>query len=175
MKKTFLGPDNREYLRLESAFPIEFTIVRLQGDLPGINWLNGCTRNVSKGGICLETDKLDEHTSKFISDENVFLELKLFVPPTQPPMKAVTEILWHKKMSDNKMMLGLKFRTVAKTDINRLMKHAKWFQISAKAIVAASIITVMIVIFANYMLLNQQQELEQNKSFVQHLNAPPTE
>jgi hypothetical protein len=122
----------RKYIRIDGVFPVEFTIVRLQGDLPGIDWSRGLTRNISEGGICLETAELDESTINFLRQQNIYLELKMPVPPTKPPIRAVAEIAWIMKAEGASplFLIGLKFRSISSTELKRLLWHAQMFSIS---------------------------------------------
>lgn len=119
--------DNRTYLRLEYAVPVEFTIVRLQGDLPGLDWEKGSTSDVSKGGLCLKTNKLSESTIKFLDHQNIYLEVRMHLPLTAEPIKAVTELVWYKK-DNNKFVIGLKYRSISSIDAGRILKFAKLFR-----------------------------------------------
>jgi len=121
--------ENRQYLRLESAFSVEFTIVRLQGDLPGINWENGQTQNVSRGGLGLETENLAESTIRYLSTQNIYLDLRIHVPLTRLPIKAVCEVAWFEPSDDGKpgkYFIGLKFRSIAPNDLKKILGHANW-------------------------------------------------
>ncbi len=131
--------EHRKYTRLKSVFPVDFTIVRLQGDLPGLDWQQGQTKDISEEGICLETTNLTEPVIKFLNQQNIMLELRMFIPPTKPAIKAVTEVVWFKKEED-KFIVGLKFRSIIKSELNRILSHAHLFRISSKIVVAAAII-----------------------------------
>ena len=142
--------ENRKYVRLESVFPVDFTIVRLQGDLPGIDWQRAQTNNVSEEGMCLETSQLTESTIKFLSQQNIMLELRMFIPPTQPAIKAVGEVVWYQKEND-KFIIGLKFRSIIRSELDRILKHARWFKgVSTIAINISFIVFLGLLIFAMY-------------------------
>ncbi|VAW12822.1 hypothetical protein MNBD_BACTEROID05-277 [hydrothermal vent metagenome] len=120
--------DQRKYKRLSSSFPVEFTIVRLQGNLPGINWEKGCTRNVSKTGLCLETSQLSEATMNFLSNENIFLDLRIQVPLSPKAVKAVGEVVWFRKKKDEGQehyYVGLHFRSIPHSSLKLMLRHAK--------------------------------------------------
>lgn len=148
-KKFEEDPDRRNYIRLKSVFPIEFSIVRLQGDLPGIDWEQGYTQNVSKGGICLETSHVSESTLRYLEKEHIFLEIRLLMPLHRDPIRAVTQVAWFRKDSDTNpphYLVGLEFRSIAKYNIKRLMSHAQWFRISSKTAILAAMLLFMTLI-----------------------------
>ena len=123
--------DKRQYIRLPSAFPVEFTIVRLQGDLPGIDWQLGHTSNVSQGGMCLETAELSETVIQYLQRQNILLELRVRVPFGGPPVKAVAEVAWYRKVGEEmprSYIVGLKFKSIIAKDLDRILGRAKWLQ-----------------------------------------------
>jgi len=126
--------DKRRYVRLEKIVPVDFTIVRLQGDLPGLSWQRGRTRNVSQEGLGLETEHLDESTIVFLNKEQVYLEARLHVAGHKP-LKAVCEVVWHEPLEGKdtgRYLLGLKFRSIAAQDLRILIGRARWKNIWRK-------------------------------------------
>ena len=120
--------EKRKYQRLSSVFPIQFTIVRLQGDLPGIDWLEGTTRNVSQGGLCLETTQLTESAIKYLNKQNIFLELRITM--TDGSIKTVVEVAWYKKIEGdvpNLYFIGVQFHSIHDSELNRILQHAQDF------------------------------------------------
>ncbi len=120
--------DQRKYKRLSSSFSVEFTIVRLQGNLPGINWEKGYTCNVSKTGMCLETSHLSEATMKFLSSENIFLDLRIRVPLVSKLIKVVGEVVWFRKKEgedQSQYYVGLHFRSIPPLSLKLMLRHAK--------------------------------------------------
>ena len=126
--------DKRQYVRLEAVVPVDFTIVRLQGDLPGLSWQRGHTRNVSQAGLGLETEHLDESTIVFLNKEQIYLDVRLHVDGHEP-LKAVCEVVWHEPLEDEdtgRYLLGLRFRSIAAQDLRRLMIRARWKNLRRK-------------------------------------------
>ena len=51
--------ERRRYLRLDTVFPVSFRLISLDGnDYLSGEWLQGFTKDVSKGGICLMVNNL---------------------------------------------------------------------------------------------------------------------
>ena len=122
--------DQRQYVRLKSVCPIEFTIVRLQSDLLGMDWQKGHTSNVSRGGLCLETEELRDTVIKYLKQQNLYLELRIHVPLAHAPIRAVAEVAWYRKIGEemsHAYIIGLKFRSVVEKDLNRIIGRARWF------------------------------------------------
>jgi len=126
--KTIVDPvDRRQYLRMKTSVPVEFTIVRLQGDLPGFDWEKGHTCNVSRSGLCLESTRLRESTIIYLSRENIYLELKIYLPGILEPIKAVGEVAWHqeKKGEPGQFIIGLKYRSIIPSHLTKVLSHAR--------------------------------------------------
>jgi hypothetical protein len=161
-KKDDILPDvsnRRVFVRLPSNFPVEYTIVRLQGDLPGITWQQGHTCNVSKGGLCLETGFLDESVWRFINRQHIYLEVKIHVPFVTAPVKAVAEVQWFRKIQEGDLtsyLVGLKFRSIIASELNQILRQAKGVNWVIAAVVAVATILFFILIIARCYALDQQ-------------------
>ena len=147
-------PELRQYIRSNVIFPVSFTIVRLQGDLPGMEWLKGSTQNVSRDGICLETIYLRDAVIEYIARERIYLDLRIQVVMGGPPIKAVGEVVWHQKMEDevsSRYCLGLRFRSITDEDINQLMVRSIAFSRITGIVMAVCIILfIVVVIFRTF-------------------------
>ena len=125
----------RKFIRLRSSFPVDFSIVRLQGDLPGLDWQQATTCNISQEGICIESANLTEPIIKYFRDQNVFLELRMKIPPHQPYIKAVCDVIWYDKLGSEeapRFLIGLKFRSIQKNELDRIVWHARLFNVLSK-------------------------------------------
>ena len=139
----------RKYIRLRSSFPVDFSIVRLQGDLPGLDWQQATTENVSQEGICIESTNLMEPTIKYFRDQNIFLELRLKIPPDKPYIKAVCDVLWyHMEGTDDnpKFVIGLKFRSIQQKELERILWHARLFYSFRKIGIAVCVLIFLAVL-----------------------------
>lgn len=117
--------DRRRYDRLPSFCEVDYTIIRLREDLLGMGWNKGVTRNVSQGGLYIETDGLDYNTYKYLSDNNVYLDLRLHVPWVPHDIKAVAEVAWFLEPSPGHYEIGLEFRSIADSNLKLLLRHTK--------------------------------------------------
>lgn len=121
------GHEKRRYVRINGYFPVEFTVVRLQDDLLDLPWSKGHTSNISRGGICLETDVLSEAVIRYLSKGNIYLDLRLHLTSLQKVIKAVAEVVWHKPIPDchKCYIIGLDFRSIIEDDLNDLISLAQ--------------------------------------------------
>lgn len=152
--------EQRKYVRLKTVFPVDFTIVRLQTDLPGVEWLRGYTDNVSQGGMCLETSDIRESLVNYLFKENIYLELKIHVPLSVKPVRAVGELAWKEKSNVEgtvRFKLGLKFHSITKPDLNTIMSFAHGLNWTARGGVVGSI--VIFVTLLAYLIFHNLQAL----------------
>lgn len=128
--QTISESDCRRFFRLRSVFPVEFNVLHMDHNLsPGFSWVEGVTRDVSRSGMCLETEALNESTIKYLRQDNTSLELKIKIPLGKPPIRAVAKLAWHEPDPDRPggFILGLDFKTISQPDIQRILRHAHWF------------------------------------------------
>ena len=95
----FDGSEKRKFQRLE--FPLEVTveIVSAQEAPKGLPRLHIKSRNISKGGICLETKSIEVDGVNLLSGlpfarENR-LHLSIELIPEEPPLMATGEVRWY--------------------------------------------------------------------------------
>ena len=142
-----VDPENRrKYVRLESCYPVEFSIVRLQGDLPGISCEKGFTQNVSEGGLCLETASLEYHVFKYLIDNHIYLELKIQAPLPLAPIKAIGEARWFRETTPGHYMIGINFRSIPKDYLGLLIGQTRWINclMRVAVVLAAGIVLGLI-------------------------------
>jgi len=120
--------EHRQYIRLKSTFSVKFTIAHLQESIPGIGWRHGYTSNISQGGIGLESSQLNEAVIKYLDRQDIYLETYILAPFASMPIKAICEVAWFKKQQENTYFIGLKFRSITKEDLNRILGYAGWMR-----------------------------------------------
>ena len=139
--------DLRKFTRLDWYYPVEFTIVSLNEALPGIGWKQGSTCNVSAEGLCLEFVDLEAATLKYLQKQNTSMKLRLNIPPTEMPVKAVGEVVWYAKDSNNKFTIGLRFTTIVDDDLKNILRYAHWKKTLRKLIIFLSLFVIAMGVF----------------------------
>jgi len=119
--------DNRKYIRLNAVFPVEFQFIdpETSGSISEIK--QGFTRDVGKGGICLEVNNLEEGLEQIIREGRAKLDIRLHIPLSRPETKAIAKIAWHEKIKSgypNKYLIGLSFLQIDSKDNKRIYFHA---------------------------------------------------
>lgn len=125
--KTPENIEHRKYIRLNVVFPVEFQFIdpETSGSISEIK--QGFTRDVGKGGICLEVNNLEEGFEQIIKEGKAKLDIRLHIPLSMPETKAIARIAWYKKIKSgypNKYLIGLSFLQVDLRDSKRMYFHA---------------------------------------------------
>ncbi len=123
-RKDSLGPERRQYIRLDSVFPVQFRIQSLDGGNDLSDWLQGFTNNISKGGICLAVNNLKPELAELIKDRQAKLSLDIQMPLTAAPVPASAKVAWVKDVTGqpNKYLIGLSYENIAGS-VNKRMIH----------------------------------------------------
>lgn len=116
--------DRRIYKRLPTCYRVDFQIVRLHGDLPGIDWQAGACEDLSRGGLCLYTKALDYHVFKYLKNNNIYLDLRIFVPLIPAPIKAVGELSWFKEERGT-YLVGLQWKSITRLNLNLMIGESR--------------------------------------------------
>lgn len=120
--------ERRKYIRLNVIFPVEFQFVdpETSGSVSEIR--QGFTRDVGKGGICIEVNNLEESLEQVIKEGKVKVDVRLHMPLSMPETKAVAKIAWYEKIKSgypNKYLIGLSFLQIDPKDSRRIYFHAQ--------------------------------------------------
>ena len=131
MRKVATENNQREFIRLDSVFPVEFQFLSSGGKLEGIAY-HGFTSNISKGGLCLELFKAESEMLAVLNKEkDVKLGLKIHIPVGRPAIAASGIVSWVKKSSSHhsQVLIGLRYEDIQAKDLKRIMRvtYAKAF------------------------------------------------
>ena len=126
MRDSRPGKEKREFIRLDSVFPVEYQLLK-NNKVVDENWHHGFTNNVSSGGLCLELLKIDAQALKLLeSPHDVELNLKIYIPIHKPASHATAKILWFKKEAHivSQYRLGLRYDKIDKKELRQIMRIA---------------------------------------------------
>ena len=79
----------RQYVRMNTIFPVEVEI--------SSHFLQGFTRDISAGGMCLEIKSFAKETEELFLASNTNLALTINTTFAKKPIKAIARIAWLKK------------------------------------------------------------------------------
>lgn len=161
--------DRRRYIRLNVVFPVEFQF--LDPDTGGsiCDIKQGFTRDVGKGGICLEVNNIEEGFEDILKARKAKLDLRLHIPLNQRETKAVAAISWYKKIKSgypNKYVIGLSFIDIDPRERNRIYLHAKRITLTPRVVSVVTLSLIVALIYFYAMDFNLRSE---NRRLVKEL------
>jgi len=119
--------EHRQYIRLDTVFPVQFRIESFDGKRFLSNWIQGFTSNVSKGGICLNVNNLDSDLAKVLKEFKACISLEIDLPVYRKPVVARANVSWIKESANlsNKYLIGLSYFEINPLLNNRIMRYAR--------------------------------------------------
>lgn len=127
MEKDYLAKERRQYIRLDSVFPVEFRI--LSPDVKSFlsDWIQGFTNNIGKGGLCLSVNNLPSELAKVLKDKQAKLSLSIEMPLAKEPVPAQAKVSWVKEVSQetHKYLVGLSYEQINAQQNNRIIGYAR--------------------------------------------------
>jgi len=164
----YLGKEKRQYLRLDTVFPVQFRLAALDGTGLLSDWLQGFTNNLSKGGICLAVNNLTPALAQLLKERKVKLSLEIDLPVSRKPIIALAVPVWVKDASAaaNKYYIGLAYEKIDPAQNNKLMRYALGRKILIPAGLGIIILLGLILALNNFI---NMKLVEGNKLLVQRL------
>ena len=129
--------ERRQYIRLDVAFPVEFQFLDPEtgGSISDIK--QGFTRDIGKGGVCLEVNNSEEAFEDTLKAKKAHLDLRIHIPLSHRETKAIASIAWYKKVKSgypNKYLIGLSFIDIDKRESSRIYFHARRMSLTPKIV-----------------------------------------
>ena len=116
----------RKYIRLDTVFPVEFQLVEPQTKQALTPWLQGFSRNVSKGGLCLEINSPDKNILGLVKSGENTISLRLELPASGKKVFALAHIAWQQdKPEQTKLLFGLSYDWIQPQDNRLIMRWAR--------------------------------------------------
>ncbi|MBL7151587.1 MAG: hypothetical protein ISS32_01180 [Candidatus Omnitrophica bacterium] len=119
--------ERRQYIRLDSVFPVQFQILSLDRERSLSGCLQGFTNNVGKGGICLAVNNLTPALSEPLKERKAVIALEIQMPMAARSVKATAKVAWIESVSDcpNSYLIGLSYEKIDPVANSRLMRYAR--------------------------------------------------
>lgn len=161
--------ERRRYIRLNVVFPVEFQFLDPEtgGSISEIK--QGFTRDVGKGGICLEVNNVEEGFEKILEKKKAKLDLRLHIPLPHRETKAIGDVAWHKKIKSgypNKYIIGLSFSQIDPKDRSRIYFHARRVSLTPRIV---SVLMLSLLVGLVYFYSLDFKLRRENKHLVQEL------
>ncbi len=142
MKNDPPGIEYRQYIRLDSVFPVSFQIMAESTDEVLSEEIQGFTNNISKGGICLVVNSPKPGLLVLIQEKKARVSLKIEVPLHHDPISALTKISWFKDdiKNNNKFFIGLNYEEIAASGNKRIMRYTWTRKLFAPAVLTIAFV-----------------------------------
>lgn len=117
--------NQRQYVRMNTVFPVEVEVYR-SGEDRSSGLLQGFTRDISAGGMCIELKSFGKEEEKLIQPD-AMLELTINTTFAKNPVRAAARIAWlHREESSRIPLyrLGVAYTRIDEKARGRILKHA---------------------------------------------------
>lgn len=165
-----LNKERRQYLRLDTVFPVQFCLVSLDGKNNLSGWLQGFTNDLAKGGICLCVNNFSAHLAQSLKEHKARVSLVIDLPFLGKPIAAQSVAVWMKEEAgaQGKYYIGLAYEKIDGNANSKLMRYA-WGKKLFAPIVLGIIVLLGIGLALNSYV--NTQLADKNRSLVRQLAA----
>jgi hypothetical protein len=170
MKKEPFYPERRQYIRLDSVFPVSFKISSLDSSHAPSDWIQGFTHNVSKGGILLEVNNLKPQVLELVKKQkyHIALSLRIQMPLTGPVINTQAKIAWsgENPQSPDRYLIGLNYEQIDPAQLRRILRYAR-----TKKLFLPAVLTVIIILGIGFAVNGyiSLQLIKGNRALVENL------
>ncbi len=143
-EKDPLKHERRQYIRLDSVFPVSFKLLNPPDKNALSGWLQGFTNNVGKGGLCLLVNNLKPYLANLIKAKQAKIALNIEMPLGARAIEALANIAWVKESPEHpeKLFIGLSYEEIAPLNNKRMMRYA----LSKRMFVPLSISIILMLV-----------------------------
>jgi len=135
-------PERRRYIRLDTVFPVEFRLKSRGREEFLSDWLQGFTRDVGKGGLCLAVNNLCRDVVVALREKKADLVLKIDIPLKREEVPALAKIAWFREaQGTDKYLIGLSYEKIDPAQSAMIMRYA-WMK---KLFAPAALILIAIL------------------------------
>ena len=160
--------ERRQYVRLDSVFPVQFRFYSSDGIQPVSEWLQGYTSNVGKGGLLLHVHELSADLELLLKSRQVKIALKIEMPLNSPLVEARASIAWvsEKGAEGEKHGIGLSYDQIDPLHSGRLVRYAVMKNMFVPAV---SVIVLVLALALSFNAYVNMKLIEGNKALVGQL------
>ena len=117
--------DRRDYIRIRTVFPVVLSV--LNGSAAPVKKIQGFTRDISLGGICLQVNALEDSLAKLFSEHERF-HVQMEVPFQKDPISVEAHLRWCEKKEvpvGQRFELGLQFSNIPEELRSKLIRYSR--------------------------------------------------
>jgi len=158
----------RQYIRLDSVFPVRMRLVQAQDRTPVLDWIQGFTSDISKGGLCVSFNALPPEAIAHIKSGAMHCSLEIEVPLGRLMVRALAKISWFKDKVEptEKYFVGLQYLEISPKDSAAIVLYARLRQFFVPLTMLVVAILTACIIVSGYVALRLS---EGNRSLTDRL------
>jgi hypothetical protein len=121
------GPERRRYIRIPSLIPVEYQLLDAGGEPLENDLRAGVTRDLSEGGLCLETTLPDALAGKLAVGQNA-TRLAVQIAFGQRCVRLPCRVAWtqpNRKQGTLRLSIGVEYIGVPKSDAEAISAYAR--------------------------------------------------
>ncbi len=145
MEDQLSGRERRQYIRLDSVFPVSFRLTQADGTAVS-DWIQGFTHNVSTGGILLDINNIKPELAARLKARIEKVSLKIQMPLAGSSIEADARVAWFKEPAagQERAFVGLIYDRIDPVHQRTIMRYV-W---GKKMFLPAAISVIFILSFA---------------------------
>lgn len=154
---------------MNTVFPVELEKFRENDKDPASSLLQGFTRDISAGGMCIEVKSADPQIEILVGTPHTRLSLTIDPPFTRNPIQAVASIAWVRRQGEllpARYLIGVSYTQIDEKAKRRLFKYARRLIWIPRLTAAAGLL--MLLVIGGLFIHNQKLILE-NKGLVNRM------
>ena len=144
--------NNRKYLRLNTVFPVEFNAVD-QDKKPISVVMQGFTRNVGKGGMCIEAKFEKNKEPLAIVSGKTVLRLVINIPSSSFATDSYAVVRWAKKVSEyifDTYIFGVEYNEIDTDNQKMIERHVLWLYRKPKVLFVLFLTALIFAVILTY-------------------------
>ncbi len=173
----YKGKEKRRYIRLNSVFPVEFSLIFIDGRAPSKKY-QAFTHDISRGGLCIRVRDLEPADAEALLQKEAKLRLSIntSTPLFAKPIYATCNIAWveqAKKDASGTLCppgtsynIGVAYEQILPKHRNQIINYARRLKWEPR-ITAAVVILLILGLFGAY--IYQDRIKKQNIALVSRL------
>jgi c-di-GMP-binding flagellar brake protein YcgR len=128
---SFDGRERRLFVRLTKTIPVRFIILSKTKE-PLSGWISANSKNMSIGGILLETADINQEEKNLLKKEDIYLQIEISLEASDLSMKGKVEsissielpgrIQWSKPQI-NRIEIGIQFIDISDETADKIKKY----------------------------------------------------
>ena len=162
------GKERRKYIRLDTVFPVQFRLVSIDGKKFISASLQGFTRDVSRGGICLSVNNLDPKFAALLKEQEARVALEIDIPFLESHVCCRAKSAWVTEFFDSpgKYTIGLAYENIDPGQNDKIMRYAFLRRSFIPAVIGIIAILGLVVAVNSFVNLRL---VKSNKALVEQL------